>query len=217
MHIVIAGAHGQIAQRLGRLLDDAEHRVVGIVRNPMHGPDLANAGIETIVLDLERATVSELIPAVRGADVVVFAAGAGPGSGAARKDTVDRAAAALLADAAETAGVPRYILVSAMGVESEPPADTDEVFRAYLKAKAASEVDLRDRDLDWLILRPGRLTNDEGAGTVELAESVAHADITRDDVASVLAEIITAGLTRVTLELAGGDTPIVQAVARFKK
>ena len=217
MHIVIAGAHGQIAQRLGRLLDDAEHRVVGIVRNPMHGPDLANAGIETIVLDLERATVSELIPAVRGADVVVFAAGAGPGSGAARKDTVDRAAAALLADAAETAGVPRYILVSAMGVESQPPADTDEVFRAYLKAKAASEVDLRDRDLDWLILRPGRLTNDEGAGTVELAESVAHADITRDDVASVLAEIITAGLTRVTLELAGGDTPIVQAVARFKK
>src|SRR5690625_5332538 len=109
MRIVIAGAHGQIALRLGRLLDEADHRVIGIVRNPMHGPDLANAGIETVVLDLESATVSQLTPIVRGADVVVFAAGAGPGSGPERKETVDRAAAALLADAAQNAGAPRYI------------------------------------------------------------------------------------------------------------
>src|SRR5690625_602206 len=122
MRIVIAGAHGQIALRLGRLLDEADHRVIGIVRNPMHGPDLANAGIETVVLDLEKVTVSQLAPVLRGADVVIFAAGAGPGSGAERKDTVDRAAAALVADAAQNAGASRYTLIAAMAVATEPPA-----------------------------------------------------------------------------------------------
>lgn len=215
MRIVIAGAHGQIALRLGRLLDEADHRVIGIVRNPMHGPDLANAGIETVVLDLEKVTVSQLAPVLRGADVVIFAAGAGPGSGAERKDTVDRAAAALVADAAQNAGVSRYILISAMGVDTEPPADTDEVFRVYLQAKAASETDLKDRDMDWLILRPGLLTNEDGVGRVELAESVPRGEISRDDVAAVLAELIASDVSRVTLELAGGDVPIAEAVARL--
>jgi len=216
MHIVIAGAHGQIAQRLGRLLDGAGHRVVGIVRNPMHGPDLGNAGIETVVLDLEKVTVSQLIPAVRGADVVIFAAGAGPGSGSERNDSVDRAAAALVADAAQDAGVPRYILISSMGVDSEPSPDMDDVFRAYLRAKAASEADLKSRDIDWLILRPGRLVNEEGVGTVELAESVPRGEITRDDVASVLVELIASDISRRTLEVSGGDVPIAEAVEAMK-
>lgn len=215
MHIVIAGAHGQIALRLGRLLADADHRVIGIVRNPMHGPDLANAGVETVVLDLEKSRLSDVIPAVRGADIVIFAAGAGPGSGSERKDSVDRGAAALLADAAEAAGAPRYLLISSMGVDTEPPADTDDVFRAYLRAKAASEVDLRSRELDWLILRPGRLTNEDAVGTVELDHSVPRGDITRDDVAAVLAELVASDISRQTLEVAGGQTPITEAVARF--
>src|SRR5690625_5620270 len=126
MRIVIAGAHGQIALRLGRLLDEADHRVIGIVRNPMHGTDLANAGIKTVVLDLEKVTASQLVPVLRGADVVIFAAGAGPGSGAERKDTVDRAAAALVADAAQNAGVSRYNVSSAIDVDNEPPAGTDD-------------------------------------------------------------------------------------------
>lgn len=181
----------------------------------MHGPDLANAGIETVVLDLEKVTASQLVPVLRGADVVIFAAGAGPGSGAERKDTVDRAAAALVADAAQNAGVSRYILISAMGVDTEPPADTDDVFRVYLQAKAASETDLKDRDMDWLILRPGLLTNEDGVGRVELAESVPRGEISRDDVAAVLAELIASDVSRVTLELAGGDVPIAEAVARL--
>lgn len=183
----------------------------------MHGPDLANAGVETVVLDLEKSTVAQVVPALRGADVVIFAAGAGPGSGIERKDTVDRAAATLLADAAEQAGVPRYILISAMGVDSEPPADTDDVFRAYLKAKAASESDLRAREIDWLILRPGQLTNEDAVGTVELAESVARGKITRDDVAAVLEKLIESDVSRQTLELSGGDVPISEAVARLQE
>lgn len=215
MRIVIAGAHGQIALRLGRILDEQGHDVIGIVRNPKHGPDLANAGVQTVVLDLEEADASDVVPAVRGADAVIFAAGAGPGSGAARKDTVDRGAAALLAEAAEAAGVRGYILISAMGVDTEPPADTSPVFREYLKAKGASETDLKNRDLDWLILRPGRLTNEEGTGLVHLARSVDRAEVTRDDVAAVIAKFLGQGLKHQTLELVGGDTPIAEAVASF--
>src|SRR4051794_8670667 len=146
MRVVVAGAHGKVARRLGRLLSDRGDTVVGIVRNPDHGADLTADGVEPVVLDLESAAVDEVAAVVSGADAVVFAAGAGPGSGVARKDTVDRGAAVLLADAAERAGVPGYLLVSSIGVDDvaggAAPEGMDEVFVAYLRAKLAAEQDL---------------------------------------------------------------------------
>ncbi|MFI7024784.1 NAD(P)-binding oxidoreductase [Micromonospora sp. NPDC049900] len=156
---------------------------------------------------------SSLAAHLTDADAVVFAAGAGPGSGTARKDTVDRAAAALLADAARTAGVRRYLLVSSMGVDGDPPPDTDEVFVAYLRAKKAAEDDLTRRDLDWTVLRPGRLTDDPPTGHVTLDRYAPRGPISRADVAAVLAALLdtpaTAGLT---LETVAGPTPITAAV-----
>lgn len=148
-----------------------------------------------------------------------FAAGAGPGSGAARKDTVDRAAAALLADAAERAGVGRYLLVSSMGVNSvrdgAAPAGTDDVFLAYLRAKLAAEDDLRGRALDWTVLRPGGLTDDPGTGHVTLAPHVERGKVSREDVAAVLAALLDEPATaRAVLELVGGPTPVDEAVRR---
>ena len=162
--------------------------------------------------------MDELGDAVDGCDVVVFAAGAGPGSGLARKDTVDRAAAVLLADAAERAGVRRYLLVSSTGVESvregATPAGVDEVFLAYLRAKLAAEDDVRSRDLDWTVLRPGRLTDQPGTGLVALTTSVPRGDVPREDVAAVLVALLdeprTAGLV---LELVSGEHPVAQAVS----
>lgn len=214
MQVVIAGGHGQIALRLERLLTLRGDEAVGLIRNPDHAADLASAGATAVVLDLERCAVDELARELGDADAVVFAAGAGPGSGAARKDTVDRAAAALLADAAEAAGVRRYLLVSSMGATTEPPSDQDDVFAVYLKAKGDSEADLRRRDLDWTILRPGALTNDPGTGTVTLADSTGRGEVTRDDVAAVLLALLDEPRTaRSTLELIGGETPVADAVA----
>ncbi|GAB3598347.1 NAD(P)H-binding protein [Angustibacter peucedani] len=219
MRIAIAGAHGKIGLRLGRLLAQRDDEVVGLVRNPAHGDDLRAAGVEPAVVDLEQASADEVGVAVEGCDAVVFAAGAGPGSGVARKDSVDRAAAILLADAAERAGVPRYVLVSSTGVErvrdGETPDGVDEVFVAYLRAKLAAEDDLRGRDLAWTVLRPGPLTDDPGTGRVALAAPpVARAEITRDDVAAVVVQLLdqpaTAGQV---LELMGGDVPVAEAVA----
>lgn len=214
MQVVIAGGHGQIALRLERLLTLRGDSAVGLIRNPDQAGDLASAGATAVVLDLEQASVDEVAAEVRGADAVVFAAGAGAGSGTARKDTVDRGAAGLLADAAQRAGVRRYLLVSSMGATTQEPSDPDEVFQVYLKAKGDSEADLRGRDLDWTVLRPGGLTNDPGTGGVTLAPSVPRGKVSRDDVAAVLVALLDDPRTaRLTLELVGGDTPVDEAVA----
>ena len=218
MRIVLAGAHGQIARRLGRLLSGRGDTVVGIVRNPDHEADVVADGMEAVVLDLESATVDDVSAAVAGADAVVFAAGAGPGSGAARKDTVDRAAAVLLADAAEWAGVPRYLLVSSMGVDlvadGATPAGVDEVFVAYLRAKHGAEQDLLAREgLRVTVLRPGALTDDPGTGRVTLAPSVERGAVPRDDVAAVLVALLDEPRDGAVLELVSGSTPVDVAVA----
>jgi uncharacterized protein YbjT (DUF2867 family) len=213
MRVVIAGGHGQIALRLTGLLAGRGDTVVGLVRNPDHVADVRAAGGDAVVQDLESASADEVAATLAGADAVVFAAGAGPGSGTARKDTVDRAASVLLADAAQVAGVRRYVQISAMGLDRADDPGMDEVFGAYLRAKAAADDDLMARDLEWTVLRPGRLTDDAGAGTVTLAASVPRGAVTRDDVAAVVAGLLdrpaTAGQV---LELVGGDTTIEAAI-----
>ncbi|MER7676964.1 NAD(P)H-binding protein [Streptomyces sp. NPDC096934] len=215
MRVVIAGGHGQVALRLERLLAGRGDEAVGIIRKPEQAGDLVAVGAEPVVCDLESTTVGDLASHLEGADAAVFAAGAGSGSLITRKGTVDLGAAVMFADAAETAGVRRFIVVSAMRVEQEPPQGTDPGFAAYLRAKGAADADVRARTgLDWTILRPGRLTDEPGTGLVTLAESTGRADITRDDVAAVLVGLLdepaTAGRT---LELIGGDTPVTSAVA----
>ncbi|BCJ27665.1 SDR family oxidoreductase [Actinocatenispora sera] len=215
MRVVVAGGHGKIALRLTRQLVARSEAVVGLIRNPDQADELRELGAHPVVLDLESATPEQVAEQVRHADAVVFAAGAGAGSGAERKQTMDRNGAILLADAARLAGVQRYLLVSSMGAGAPPRPGTDEVFAAYQRAKGEAEEELRHRqDLALTILRPGRLTDDPGTGRVRLAPEVEPGEVTRDDVAWVLAALLdepdTAGLT---LELVGGGASIAQAVS----
>ncbi|MBB2910878.1 uncharacterized protein YbjT (DUF2867 family) [Streptosporangium becharense] len=214
MRVVIAGGHGKIALRLERLLAGRGDEAVGLVRRAEHEPDLRAAGATAVLCDLEKAGADEVAAHLAGADAVVFAAGAGPGSGVARKDTVDRAASALLAEAAERAGVRRFVQVSSMGAGSPPAAGSDEVWAAYITAKTRAEEDLRARDLDWVILRPGALTDDPGTGRVTLAvPPLPFGRVTRDDVAAVIAELLDApGVTGAVLELVGGEASVADAV-----
>ncbi|MGW8971658.1 NAD(P)H-binding protein [Streptomyces platensis] len=214
MRIVIAGGHGQIALRLERLLAKRGDEVAGIIRRPEQAGDVLAAGAEPVVCDLESASVEDIARHMEGADAAVFAAGAGPGSGIERKDTVDRGAAAVFADAAEAAGVRRFLVVSSMGADREPPEGTDPVFAAYLRAKGAADADVRARaGLDWTILRPGRLTNDPGTGLVALADATGRGEVTRDDVAAALVALLDEPATiGRTLELIGGEVPVEDAV-----
>ncbi|GAA4865037.1 SDR family oxidoreductase [Saccharopolyspora cebuensis] len=213
MRIVIAGAHGKIARQLGRELVGRGDSVLGLVRNQDHADELGADGIEPAIVDLEAAESGELVGLITGADAAVFAAGAGPGSGAPRKDTVDRGGSVLLAEAAERAGVRRFVQISAMGTTRPNPPDVGEVFGAYLDAKRAAEADLRQRDLDWTILRPGRLTDDAATGRVRLEVSVERGEVTRADVASVVVALLDQPRTsHRALEVVGGDVPIDEAV-----
>jgi uncharacterized protein YbjT (DUF2867 family) len=217
MRVVIAGGHGKIALLLERLLAQRGDQAVGLIRNPAHADEVSAAGGVAAVADLEAASADEVAALLDGADAVVFAAGAGPGSGASRKDTVDRGASVLLADAAGRAGVRRFVQISGMGVDQPPAPGTDEVWAAYLVAKAAAEDDLRARDLDWTILRPGGLTDEAGTGQVRLAPpSLPRGQVPRADVAAVILALLdTPATAGQTLDLISGDTPIPDAVAHL--
>ena len=214
MRIVIAGGHGQIARQFGKLVAADGHEAVGMVRNPAHVPDLEQDGIKAAVIDLEDTDVDALTEVVRGADAVLFAAGGGADGNAARKETVDKGAAIMLADAAEAAGVRRYVMISSMGTDGADP-DSDDVFQVYLRAKKAADDDVRGRDLDWTIVRPGRLIDDVPTGHVQLGE-LERGSVTRGDVAHVLAEVFDADNTiGKTFDVLGGDVAIKQAVSKL--
>jgi uncharacterized protein YbjT (DUF2867 family) len=212
MRVVIAGGHGKIALLLERLLAERGDRPVGIVRNPDHVADVEATGAEAVVLDLERIDVGALAEVVEGADAVVFAAGGGPSSGAARKETVDKGAAVLLADAAEQTGVRRYLMISSMGTDKADP-DSDDVFQVYLRAKKAADDDLRARDLDWTIVRPGRLTDEPAGGRVQVG-TLDRGSIPRADVAHVLAAaLVTDRTIGKTFDLLSGHQTVEAALA----
>ncbi|MDH6132144.1 uncharacterized protein YbjT (DUF2867 family) [Kitasatospora sp. MAA4] len=215
MRIVIAGGHGQIGLKLERLLAERGDRPVGLIRRAEQQAALRDVGAEPVVLDLESAGPDEVAAVVSRADAVVFAAGAGAGSGAGRKDSVDRAAAVLLADAAEHVGVRRYVLLSSMGADAQAPDGADPVFGAYLRAKGAADDDIRARrSLDWTVLRPGALTDEPGTGLVRLADATGRGAIPRADVAAVLAALLAEPAPAVgrTLELVSGQDAISQAL-----
>jgi len=212
MRVAIAGGHGQIALILERLLSEAGHEAVGIIRNPEHAADLLVAGGLPLVLDLESTDADTLATDLDGVDAVVFAAGGGPSSGAARKLTVDRDAAILLADAAERRGIRRYVMISALAADDFEP-DSEDVFQIYLRAKSEADADLRRRDLDWTVIRPGGLTNDPPTGTVQVAESTGSGSIPRADVAAVVVEaLVNKRAIRRQFELISGDVPIADAL-----
>jgi uncharacterized protein YbjT (DUF2867 family) len=215
MDVAIAGGHGKIGRRLGQLLAERGDRARALVRNPDHRDDLVSIGAVPVVCDLE-SDDADVGAAVRGADAVVFAAGAGPGSGAERKWTMDYGGAARLIAAARAEGVARYVMVSAMGAGS-PPAEGDDVFAIYLQAKAKADRELELSGLEHTIVRPGGLTDDPGTGRIQAAPSVERAQIPRDDVAATLLAVLDErGTVGVTFELVSGETPIGEAISSIR-
>jgi uncharacterized protein YbjT (DUF2867 family) len=211
MRTAIAGGHGQIALRLARVLSQRGDEVLSLIRNPDHAADVEETGARPVVCDLENASDDAVADAVDGADAVVFAAGAGAGSGAERKWTVDHGGAVKLIAAAKADGIARYVIVSSMG--ADPGASGDDVFAVYLRAKGQADADLRESGLDYTIVRPGRLTNDAGTGRVRLGEDVDSGRIPRDDVAAVLAAVLVAPNTiGKSFDLVSGDVPVEDAV-----
>lgn len=213
MDVLVAGGHGKVAIRLLAALAERGDRARGLIRNPAHAPDLETEGAEPVIADLEALEAAGLAPIVEGSDAVVFAAGAGPGSGAARKRTVDLGGALKLIEACEAAGVRRYVIVSAMGVDH--PEAWSEQMRPYFEAKRKADEALRASGLGYSVVRPGGLIDDAPTGAIEVGTPLDHrGQVTRADVAATLLAVLdeprTIGLT---FDLIGGETPIDEAIA----
>ena len=212
MRVAIAGGHGKIALLLTRTLGERGAEVVSLIRNPHHETDVREAGAEPVLCDLESASEQEVAEAIGSRDAVVFAAGAGPGSGPERKATVDRGGAVKLIAAAGMNGIGRYVMVSSIG--ADPSRRGDDTFSVYLRAKGAADAELQASGLDYTIVRPASLTDDPASGRVRVAEHVGGGSISRADVAALLAAVLdepaTAGRT---FEVASGDVPVEEAVA----
>ena len=212
MDVVIAGGHGKIALLLTRILSERGDRVRSLIRNPQHAADVEAAGGEPVECDIEEADEHAVASATAGADAVVFAAGAGPGSGPERKWTVDHGGAVKLIAAAKANAIDRYVMVSTVG--ADPEAAGDDTFAVYLRAKGKADAELSASGLAYTIVRPGPLTDDPGSGRIATGEDVGDGSISREDVAAVLDVSLhdpeLAGTTFVVIE---GDAPIEQALA----
>jgi nucleoside-diphosphate-sugar epimerase len=211
MVVAIAGAHGKVAMRLARLLADREDSVIGLIRNPDHVADVNGQGASAVVCDLEQASSKEIAHAIVGSDAAVFAAGAGPGSGAERKLSLDRDGAIKFLEAATEAGVPRFVIVSATGAEAPPPGD--DVFSVYLRAKAEADQAVQASDRQWTIIRPGRLTDDPGRGRVRIGLAPFRGQVARDDVAALVAWLMHDDrFSRRVFYVNSGEDPVEQAL-----
>jgi uncharacterized protein YbjT (DUF2867 family) len=209
MDVVIVGGHGKIALRLQRLLAERGDRARGLIRKPDQAADLEALGAEAVVCDVE--ATDDISEHVEGADVVVFAAGAGPGSGPERKRTVDFGAAAKLIDACKKTGVNRYLMVSAMGVDRP---DWPGQMRPYYEAKRDADQALAAAGLEHTIVRPGSLTDDPGRGLIQVGSPLERrGQVERDDVAAtLLACLDEPRTTRLTFDVLRGTVPIGEAI-----
>ncbi|WP_210509110.1 SDR family oxidoreductase [Naasia sp. SYSU D00057] len=214
MRVFQIGAAGGVGRRLARLLAADGAQVIGAHRDPAQAAVLEEAGATPVLLDLISATVEELAEAIRGSDAVVFSAGA-HGTGADKTTAIDGKGLEKAAEAARLAGVRRFLLVSVFpdaGRGREP----SEGFEHYMRVKKSADVYLTRTDLDWVIVRPGTLTDEPGTGRVEASLAIEYGDVPRDDVAAFLhATLREPGLTRTIVELTGGGTPVDEAAHRL--
>lgn len=211
--VAIIGGHGQIALLVTARLAAAGHRVLGVIRNPDHAGDIEAAGGEPVLADIEHASAEELAGAIGAADTLLFAAGAGPGSGPARKETVDHGGALTTIAAAGLLGA-RVVQISYIGVANTPPESAGPDFLAYQRAKYAADLALEASGLDWTIVRPGTLTNDPGTGPVTVGAALDRGPVSRENIAAVLAEVLVgAGLSGASFDVLDGATGVGEAVA----
>ena len=212
--IAIVGGHGKIARLLIPVLVDGGHQPVALVRNPDHTTELQELGAEVVLLDIEASDDDDFAQAFTGADAVVFAAGGGGDGNIERKKTVDLGGSLKSIAGATSAGVRRFVQISAISVDEPLADDVEDSWKAYVEAKREADVVLRASDLDWTIIRPGGLTDDDPTGQVTIAEKVDRGQIPRADVAAVIAAVLDDPATHgKQWEVVGGSTPIADAIA----
>ena len=215
-NIMIIGGHGKVALQLSQILSGDGHRVNSVIRSESQIQDVEDRGASAVIADVEKLDTDGFKELLAGQDAVVWSAGAGGGD-PERTYAVDRDAAVRSMDAAQAAGVERYVMVSYMGAGQDHGVPEDDPFYAYAQAKADADDHLRESSLKWTILGPGKLTDDETTGmiTTEPGRGNGAVDTARGNVALVAAAALAAPDTTVgkKIDFADGDTVITEGLA----
>ncbi|MGV9194481.1 SDR family oxidoreductase [Microbacterium sp. MC2] len=209
--ILIFGGHGKVALQLAPLLVERGLHVTSVIRNPDHEAEVAATGAVPLVADVEVFDTEQLTNLVSANDAIVWSAGAGGGN-PERTYAVDRDAATRSMDAAVTAEVRRYVMVSYFGARTDHGIAPDDTFFPYAEAKAAADEHLRASGLDYTILGPSRLTPDAPTGRIDTTADQSGS-VSRGDVAAVIDAVLADPSTiGRTIRFNSGDVPIAEAV-----
>lgn len=210
--VFIVGGAGKIGRRLSRQLSSHGHQALALYRNPEQAEQLKSLGATPVPGSLLELDVDALAALMAGSDVVVFSAGAGGKGGPQMTNAIDGQGLELAVAAARKAGIQRFLLVSAFPEASRGKV-VSETFENYMAVKKRADVHLAESDLDWVILRPGTLLDTMGTGKVRTGLAIPYGEVSRDDVAATLLEIIMRPtVSRVIVELTQGNTPISESV-----
>lgn len=213
--VFVIGAAGKVGRRLVHQLAERGHDALAMHRHPEQGEELAALGGTPVAGDLLVLDVPGLARLMAGSDVVVFSAGAGGKGGTAMIDAIDGRGLELAAAAARDAGIGRFLLVSAFP-EAARGRHVSDTFEHYMAVKKLADVHLAETALDWVILRPGTLSDEPGTGRVRAGLAIPYGDVPRDDVAATLVELVERpAVDRIIIELTQGDTPVGEAVQRL--
>ncbi|WP_339705229.1 SDR family oxidoreductase [uncultured Kriegella sp.] len=202
-NVLIAGANGTTGKKITSLLKaSTDFNPVAMVRKESQMKQFEDEQIDVVLGDLEK----DVSHAVQNIDKVVFAAG----SGGKNVVGVDQDGAKKLIDASKKVGLKKFVMLSSMGA-GEPKKVAN--LRKYLEAKHNADEYLKDSDLNYVIVRPGTLTNEDGTGKVRLDKKLeTSGSISRDDVAQTLVDVLHIdAVNKKTFEILEGDTPIRQA------
>lgn len=215
-NVFVIGGAGKVGRRLAEQLSGRGHAVRALHRRPEQADDLRALGATPVAGSLTELSAEQLADLMKGSDVAVFSAGAGGKGGPEMTDAIDGRGLELAVDAAEQAGVRRFLLVSAF-----PEAGRDQPrrdgFENYMRVKKLADVHLAESDLDWVILRPGILSDEPGTGRVRMGLAIPYGVVPRDDVAAALAELVERpSVKRIIIELTAGETPVGEAIAPFE-
>lgn len=210
MKVLIIGANGQIGHRLVEQLKQSQHQPIPMVRKEEDLATFKDKGTEPVLADLEK----DISHAFEGVDAVVFTAGSGAHTGKDKTELVDKEGAVKAINVAKAKGIRRFIMVSAFGADFEPK-DWPDSMQHYYEAKSAADNYLISSGLEYTILKPGRLTNENGTGKIDLGVRTKDRSgaIPREDVAATIKLIIDRPNTfKASYEMLQGDTPITEAV-----
>lgn len=215
-NIFLIGATGGVGSRLGPKLVSAGHSVKGLHRKPEQAGDLRDQGVEPVFGNLIEMTADDMASALQGCDTAIFSAGAA-GSGRDKTTAIDGEGPEKLIEAARATGVNRIYMVSVI-MDAGRDRDTSDDFEHYMAMKRRADAALATSGIDYVILRPGTLKDEDGDGKVCAGRAITYGDVARGNVAATLAELInTPEITNEMIELTNGDTPVTEAVARLKR